>query len=110
MGFTCRLNRKWVLGKRRRDVEGFSLSPLLLLGQSGVLTTLECGLSTRAGMRLFLMLGSPAFGPVCGDSGEGVCVGKLPDSNPEVFAQSQPSPLLRKHSQPHYSKTKGGGG
>lgn len=55
------------------------------------------------------MLGSPAFGPVCGDSGEGVCVGKLPDSNPEVFAQSQPSPLLRKHSQPHYSKTKGGG-
>ena len=39
--------------------------------ESGVLTTLECWLSTRVGVEFFSMLRNVGLGPVCGNSGWG---------------------------------------
>lgn len=75
----------------------------------GVLTTLECGLGVMRGVELW---GIQALALRVGIGNGGVCMGKamlemqLQESNPEAYAQSEPSPLLQKHSWPHYSKTR----
>ena len=75
----------------------------------GVLTTLECGLGVMRGVELW---GIQALALRVGIGNGGVCMGKamlemqLQESNPEAYAQSEPSPLLQKHSWPYYSKTR----
>lgn len=74
--------------------------------ERGVLTILESGLSTRAGVEFLPVLGNLGLGPVCGDWGWRSVYGKsmmgmeLQDNNPEASAQ--------KHSHPHDTKTKCG--